>query len=296
MSHPLSLQARSLAAAGFALAAFLGLAFFALDKAFNDAALSAQRERLQGYIFAYLAGSDTARSGSLIPPEVGPDPRFDRPDSGLFAAIVGDNVLNARDRQWRSPSALDLDLPFGDELAAGAIEFEGPVVSAHGDLFVLSQGIEWSVTGRPELKLTVHIAEDSSALQRQVAEFRRTLFAWLVGLGVLLLLLLIVVLRWSLAPLRKIAADLDRVEHGGEELLDTVYPAELSGLALSLNNFIDTERDRLKRYRHTLSDLAHSLKTPLAVIRTQLETEVDGKRLRWTVLEQVGRMDEIVAY
>lgn len=296
MSHPLSLQARSLAAAGFALAAFLGLAFFALDKAFNDAALSAQRERLQGYIFAYLAGSDTARSGSLIPPEVGPDPRFDRPDSGLFAAIVGDNVLNARDRQWRSPSALDLDLPFGDELAAGAIEFEGPVVSAHGDLFVLSQGIEWSVTGRPELKLTVHIAEDSSALQRQVAEFRRTLFAWLVGLGVLLLLLLIVVLRWSLAPLRKIAADLDRVEHGSQELLDTVYPAELSGLALSLNNFIDTERDRLKRYRHTLSDLAHSLKTPLAVIRTQLETEVDGKRLRWTVLEQVGRMDEIVAY
>lgn len=296
MSHPLSLQARSLAAAGFALAAFLGLAFFALDEAFNDAALSAQRDRLQGYMYAYLAGSDTARSGSLIPPEVGPDPRFDRPGSGLFAAIVGDNILNARDRQWRSPSALDLDLPFATELAAGEIAFEGPVPSPRGDLFVLSQGIEWSVAGRPELKLTVHVAEDGAGMQRQVAEFRRTLFAWLVGLGVLLLLLLIIVLRWSLAPLRKIAADLDRVERGGQEHLDTVYPAELSGLATSLNNFIDSERDRLKRYRNTLSDLAHSLKTPLAVVRTQLETEADGKHLRWTVLEQVGRMDEIVAY
>ncbi len=296
MSHPLSLQARSLAAAGFALAAFLGLAFFALDKAFHDAALSAQRDRLQGYMYAYLAGSDTARSGSLIPPEVGPDPRFDRPASGLFAAIVGDNVFNSRERQWRSPSALDLDLPFAGELAPGEIDFIGPLASPSGQLYMLSQGIGWSLAGRPELKLTVHVAEDAAALQRQVAEFRGTLFAWLVGLGVLLLLLLIIVLRWSLAPLRKIAADLDRVERGGQEHLDTVYPAELSGLAMSLNTFIDSERDRLKRYRHTLSDLAHSLKTPLAVVRTQLETESDGKQLRWTVLEQVGRMDEIVAY
>lgn len=296
MAQPLSLQARSLAAAGFALAAFLGLAFFALDKAFNDAALSSQRDRLQGYMDAYLAGTDTARAGSLIPPEAGPDPRFDRPASGFYAAIIGDNILNAKNRQWRSPSAVDLDLPFIRELPAGSVEFEGPVKSTVGDLFVLSQGIEWSVVNRPELKLTVVIAEDSKGLQRQLEQFRRTLFAWLVGLGVLLLLLLLLVLRWSMAPLRKVAADLERVERGGQEHLDTVYPSELSGLATSLNNFIDSERDRLKRYRHTLSDLAHSLKTPLAVVRTQLETEADGKALRWTVLEQVGRMDEIVAY
>ena len=50
------------------------------------------------------------------------------------------------------------------------------------------------------------------------------------------------------------------------------------------------------RYRNTLSDLAHSLKTPLAVMRSQLESGGEGENLRWTVLEQVGRMDEIVAY
>jgi two-component system, OmpR family, sensor histidine kinase PhoQ len=99
-----------------------------------------------------------------------------------------------------------------------------------------------------------------------------------------------------MAPLRKVAADLARVERGAAEHLGDRYPAELSGLAANLNNFIDSERDRLKRYRNTLADLAHSLKTPLAVVRTQLESEVDGRELRWTVLEQVGRMDEIVAY
>ena len=296
MARPLSLQARSLAAAGFALAAFLGLAFFALDQAFFDAALSSQRDRLQGYMHAYLAGADTNRAGNLIPPEVGPDPRFDRPGSGLYASIVGDHVRNAKDRQWRSPSALGLELPFDTELAQGATVFSGPVQTAQGDLFILSQGITWSVPNRPELKLTLHIAEDSAALQNQVQVFRRTLLAWLGGLGVLLLLLLLGVLRWSMAPLRRVAADLARVERGAEEHLAGRYPTELSGLATNLNNFIDSERERLERYRNTLADLAHSLKTPLAVVRTQLESETDGKELRWTVLEQVGRMDEIVAY
>ena len=296
MARPLSLQARSLAAAGFALAAFLGLAFFALDQAFFDAALSSQRDRLQGYMHAYLAGADTNRAGNLIPPEVGPDPRFDRPGSGLYASIVGDHVRNAKDRQWRSPSALGLELPFDTELAQGATVFSGPVQTAQGDLFILSQGITWSVPNRPELKLTLHIAEDSAALQNQVQVFRRTLLAWLGGLGVLLLLLLLGVLRWSMAPLRRVAADLARVERGAEEHLAGRYPTELSGLATNLNNFIDSERERLERYRNTLADLAHSLKTPLAVVRTQLESETDGKELRWTVLEQVGRMDEIVSY
>ena len=296
MSRPLSLQARSLTAAGLALAAFLGLAFVALDRAFHDAAISAQRERLQGYIYAYLAGADTARTGTLIAPEVGPDPRFERPSSGLYAAIVGDNIRNATDRQWRSGSALGVDLPFSTELPAGEVRFEGPLKTAEGELYVLSQGIEWSVANRPELKLTVHVAEDGGAVQGQAAQFRGTLFAWLGGLGVLLLLLLVGVLRWSLAPLRKIATDLERVERGSQEHLDNRYPTELLGLATNLNTFIDSERDRLKRYRNTLSDLAHSLKTPLAVVRTQLESETGGKELRWTVLEQVGRMDEIVAY
>jgi two-component system sensor histidine kinase PhoQ len=296
MPRPLSLQARSLAAAGIALAAFLGLTFFALDRAFFDAALSSQRERLQGYLHAYLAGADTNRAGYLIPPEVGPDPRFDRPDSGLYASIVGDNVRNAKERQWRSPSALGIDRPLNTELTPGETMFEGPLKYADGELFVLSQGVSWSVGERPELKLTLHIAEDSTALQNQVVAFRRTLLTWLGGLGVGLLLLLLGVLRWSMAPLRKVAADLARVERGAEEHLGDRYPAELSGLATNLNKFIDSERDRLKRYRHTLADLAHSLKTPLAVIRTQLESEVEEKQLRWTVLEQVGRMDEIVAY
>lgn len=297
MARPLSLQTRSLAAAGAILAAFLALTFVALDRAFVQATESGLRDRLQGYLYAYLAGSDTTRSGALIPPEVGPDPRFDEPAaSGLYAGIVGERILGSRDGSWRSPSAVGRELPFTAELPRGPAHFEGPLTTPEGDLFVLAQGVDWNAGGKNELHLTFYVAEDDRALRAQVDIYRRTLLGWLGGLGIVLVLLLLAVLRWSLAPLRTVSADLARVERGEEERLRASYPVELAGLTASLNAFIDGERERVKRYRNTLADLAHSLKTPLAVMRSQLEIGNDGQALRWTVLEQVGRMDEIVAY
>jgi two-component system sensor histidine kinase PhoQ len=298
VARPLSLQARSLAAASCVLAAFLGLAFFALDRAFYDAAESSLRDRLQQYIYSYLAAADATRGGSLLPPEVGPDPRFDRPvQSGLYAGIVGEKIIGAKSNQWRSPSAVDRDLPFVTPLPRGEVRFTGPIRTAEGDLFVMAQGVDWNSGGSKDpLHLTFYVAEDVSGLREQVDVYRRTLAIWLGATGVVLVLLLVIVLRWSLAPLRKVVGDLARVERGSQDHLASTYPTELSGLTTSLNSFIDAERDRLKRYRNTLSDLAHSLKTPLAVMRSQLESGEEGENLRWTVLEQVGRMDEIVAY
>jgi len=89
---------------------------------------------------------------------------------------------------------------------------------------------------------------------------------------------------------------LTRVERGEREQLSDDYPLELSRLASNINQFIDSERVHLSRYRNTLADLAHSLKTPLAVMRNELDSGESGEELRWTVLEQVGRMDQIVAY
>jgi two-component system sensor histidine kinase PhoQ len=295
--RPLSLQARSLLAAGFALAAFLGLAGFALDQAIYDTLRSALRDRLQSYVYGYLAASDVARSKRWLPPDVGPDPRFDRPDGGLYAGVAGPVELDgARAERWRSPSAMGADLPFAGTLPPGTATFSGPVAGAGGNVYLFSQGISWEVPNRGSVNLTLHVAEDARLLNEQRDVFRRSLLTYLGGLGVLLLLLLLATLRWSLRPLRSVAADLTRVERGERERLSSDYPLELSGLATNLNEFIDSERERLQRNRNTLSDLAHSLKTPLAVMRSQLESDTSGEDLRWTVLEQVGRMDQIVAY
>lgn len=298
MAHrPLSLQARSLLAAGLALTAFLGLTGVALDAAMSETLRSALRDRLQSYVYGLIATSDVARSKRWLPPEVYPDPRFDQPGGDLFAGVVGP-VLTVRGEasSWRTPSALGEELPFGKTLVPGSVEFVGPIAGAHGHIYMLSQGLSWVVPHRGSVDLTIHVAEDARLLNAQRGVFRRTLLTYLGGLGVLLLGLLLVTLRWSLQPLRRVADDLARVERGERERLTGSYPHELSGFAVNLNEFIDSEREHLQRYRNTLSDLAHSLKTPLAVMRAELESGRAGEELRWTVLDQIGRMDQIVAY
>ncbi len=296
--RPLSLQARSLLAAGIALAAFLGLTGFALDQAIYETLRSALRDRLQSYVYGYLAASDVARSRRWLPPEVGPDPRFDRPGGSLYAGVVGPvEIDGVKAERWRSPSALTASLPSLDaKLAPGAVTFSGPLDGAAGKVYLFSQGVTWEVPNREPIDLTLHVAEDVSVLDDQLDVFRRTLLVYLGGLGVLLLLLLLATLRWSLRPLRRVTSDLARVERGERERMSSDYPYELSGLATNLNEFIESERLHLQRYRNTLDDLAHSLKTPLAVMRSQLESGASGEELRWTVLEQAGRMDQIVAY
>ncbi|MES1153896.1 MAG: ATP-binding protein, partial [Rhodanobacter sp.] len=134
-------------------------------------------------------------------------------------------------------------------------------------------------------------------LEGENAVFRHTLVIWLSILGVMLIVLQLLLLRWSLTPLRKVASDMSRVERGDSEQLDSQYPLELTGLTERINAFITNEREQRTRYRHTLADLAHSLKTPLAVIRSQLESPAgDDAEQRGSVLDQVRRMNELVAY
>jgi two-component system, OmpR family, sensor histidine kinase PhoQ len=289
--RPPSLQTRQLLAASLALVAFLGLTGYALDRAFAEAALSGVRDRLQTYLQSYLAGSDLSRANQLILPEIPPEPRFGQPGAtGLYAGVRGEDFT------WESMSAMERGLPFDQPLAPGETRFEGPLDTPVGPLYRLGMGVAWEISADEAVNFTLYVAESTGTLERQVRVFRRTLWVYLGGAGLLLLGVLALVLRWSLRPLRLLVRDLGEVERGATERLAGPYPSELSSLTDNLNAFIESEREHLARYRNTLADLAHSLKTPLAVLRSRLDAIHDAATLRADVHEQIGRMDEIVAY
>ncbi|MGN6788368.1 MAG: ATP-binding protein [Rhodanobacteraceae bacterium] len=291
--RPLSLVSRSTIATLLVLIGFLGITGFALDRAYAHAALAGLRGRLQSYAYAYLAGVDvSSRSDRAYPPDMPPpNPDFLRPGSGLYAVIVGENGF-----RWEAPSALGRDLPFRNLLPTGATRFEGPVATSAGQLYVLSQGVEWIPLNGKGYRLSIYIAENEALYQTGLAAYRRTLFGWLAALGLALLVLQQILLRWSFSPLRRVARDIARIERGGAERLTGPYPREVSVLTRGLNRFIESEREHLTRYRNTLDDLAHSLKTPLAVARSRLESDDSEVNLRTELLAQVQHMDQIVAY
>ncbi len=295
----LSLEARQLLAASLFLIAFLGLTGYALDRAFTETAKNSLRERLQGYANAYYAGMEISRDLEFQPPYSPPDARFSQPGSGLYAAALGSKI------DWASDSTLGRELPLDRTIRIGEERLDGPIelIDKSGDrvekVYRFSTGVMWEDgkgKNKREIPFAFYVFERSATLDEQIGIFRRALWSYLGLAGVLLLGVQTLVLRWSLQPLRRVMRELARVQRGNAEGLSGSHPRELAPLTESINAFIVSEREHLDRYRNTLSDLAHSLKTPLAVLRTSLDNDVDETALREEVRNQVQRMSEIVTY
>ncbi|MEX9756693.1 two-component system sensor histidine kinase PhoQ [Providencia vermicola] len=106
---------------------------------------------------------------------------------------------------------------------------------------------------------------------------------------------------WSLRPIKSLVSQISSLEKGEREMLDENPPNELRGLVRNLNNLLTNERKRYSKYRTTLSDLTHSLKTPLAVLQSALRSLRTGKQMTIEqaepiMLEQIGRISQQVGY
>ena len=298
--RPRSLQARQLLAASVGLVAFLALAGYALDAAFGQTARDNLSERLKNYATAYAGGIDFTRDGSLYIREQPPDPRFDVPGSGLYLQVVmPGHVANSMSAEGPMlPDVSEHTLKPREEV------FEGPlpitqIDGTPGEVYRYGMGLVWGGDGAPESEFpyTIYVLEDSRALGMQLRSFRAAVWFWLGVTGLILLLLQTLVLQWSLRPLKRVINELTRVQRGERERMSELHPRELEPLTESINAFIESERENLERQRNTLADLAHSLKTPLAVLRTQLESGTSNDaELREEVGVQLQRMNNLVSY
>jgi two-component system sensor histidine kinase PhoQ len=285
-----SLHSRLLLAATLVLAGFLGATGLALDKAFRVSAKASMQDRLQSYIYALLAAADEDDDGRMIPPQEIPEPRFSKPDSGLYAMIA---AVDGRPL-WYSRSLAGRSLNIVQPQSPGRREFRQLNQAGIG-LYAISFGVAWEDYAKAETLYTFAVAEDTSALEEQIESFRTSLWSWLGGMAVVLLLAQGLILRWGLRPLRTVESDLQRIEQGATEHLDGTYPKELTGLTSSLNSLIEHSKLVQTRYRNSLDDLAHSLKTPLAIMQSLSEGKpAAGGQQHALVREQVERMDEII--
>lgn len=286
-----SLQNRLLVAVSVLLTVFLGFTGIVLDRAFRSSLETGVAEQLQVQIYVLLAAVDET-DGTFYFSENLREPRFSQLNSDLYGFIS-----SASDGELlRTSSALDIDyetLGLDYDLAIGSTSFGRLQTTAGSEFFVSSYAVTWENRRSP---IMFSVLEATNTFETEAAGFRNSLRSWLGGLAVLLLVLQILLLRWGLAPLRRLATDLKQIETGQSELLDTSYPRELSAVTQNLNLLIQSERKQQARYRTTLADLAHSLKTPLAVIQGELVSDAVAGSQGALVQEQLDRMNQIVSY
>jgi len=290
----LSVSARLLIAASVVLMAFLGLTGLTLDQAFRESALTAMRSRLQAQVYMLLGVAEFDPGEGLLLPDALPEARLSSPGSGLYARVTdADGIII-----WRSRSTLGLALPpFPVVQSPGEFHFQAVQGQADSPpLFTLSFTVSWEVLPDTYRRYAFQVAETRQSFAAEVGGFRRSLWGWLLGVAVVLLLAQGVILRWSLKPLRRVAREVMEIEAGQRAELAGPYPKELRALTSNLNALIQHSQAHLERYRNALGDLAHSLKTPLAVLRGVVEKESLPSELSNTVQEQVERMNRTVDY
>ncbi len=274
------------------LIAFFTLVAFTFDYVVIE---GLAKDRLQDFMSSLekdvqeaVAKSDNINKFKM--PEYFREGRFGDTGADLYGFIVHDHK-----EIWRSPS----------------IEKKQPQVKPPDDLNVDQSFFSKDDNDKSKRRYVLHkrltlknatnqagdyiltVSEGDLFASTQVNKLNESLKESMTVLGLALLVIRFLVLRSGLKPLRSIVKDLEAIDEGKKDLLNGQYPTELQGIVSNLNAFITHERVRLERHRNNLADLAHSLKTPLAILRGCTENVDDHKD---TVNEQIARMDDIITY
>jgi len=286
------IQTRLLLITSLVLGSSLSLAGVVLDRSFQASVLASAEEQLRLVIYSLMGAVEDTGNGLTLRADM-PEPRLNQPESGLYARI---DDAGGRAR-WRSPSAQTTRVGFpGDlePLAPGEWRFvaQGPSRGDAGNRFFLSYAVIWEEAA--DSVLTFRAATDQRPFQKAIQGFRRNLWLGLGAVTLLFVVAQVLAVRWGLRPLRTMAEEVRELEEGRRQQLTAAYPSELEGLAQNLDRFVAHESRSRARYRKAMEDLAHSLKTPLAVIRNA----VGGSAPPSAELleEQLERMEQSVAH
>jgi two-component system sensor histidine kinase PhoQ len=286
----LSLNARVLIAATAILIAFFGLAGITLDKAYRSSSENELIKRLEVQVYALIALAAIDEEGNVYIPDMVPETSFLIFSPDTYARITDPDGRII----WSSPTPVGINVPYKVKLTRNERHFSYGQITEIFSVAMYSLGIAWH--DQADKVYTFSVSESLQDFNTQVAQFRRTLWGLLGGVGLLLLLVQGAIMRWGLSPLGRAAGELVAIESGRKTHLSSNYPGELKNLTDNVNALLAHQQDHLERYRHTLGDLAHSLKTPLAVLQNTLDDlKFDGKATD-TIQEQVDRMVQITEY
>ena len=256
-----SIQSRLIFSASLILFCFLGLAGVVLDAAYQKGAQNALNDRLHIHLYSILSKAEMSKNNRLVMPTNLSEPRFSQVGSGLYAYIFD----HKGEVVWRSSSSAGELIKAIKSLKSGQKSYIKKQSNSTKSVELHYKAILENAFSQSNTFEFV-VIESTSGVDHQVLGFRSVLWQWLGGIGLILIIVQFWIIRVSLKPLRHIVGDIEKIQAGDAQYLDNHYSDELKDIANTLNRLIDNERTHLKRYRNTLADLAHSLKTPLSVL------------------------------
>ena len=269
-----------------------------LDSVYTSSMKSNEQAQLKLQAYALIASTELNNETVWLPEQL-PEDKLNQISSGLFAAIFNNDKKTLL---WQSPSAINKTLLSSWKpapLDSGKHNF-GEINYQDSKYFFLQYSVTWEINAQTNTSFQFVIFNQQNIFEAQVLAFRKSLWGWLLAIGLSITLAQIVILKWGLKPIQKVSEDLQAIRLGQNYRLTGNYPAELQQMTDSINSLLETEAAQKKRYKESLSDLAHSLKTPLSVMQGSLyELTVENKivtKSQNEISEQINRINQIINY
>lgn len=256
-----SLRSRLFVAAILWLVIAIPVGGIALSLSFRTVLANNFDERLQTTLLLLMGAADQSADGAIVLARPINDPRFNQVYSGWYW------MIRHEDRTLRSRSTWDLPLKPRAAKVSGAPSFR-----YDSDLQGHSLRLAEQTVRLPGARsaTTFAVAGDVAELHREINHFNRLLWLSLSALALGLIAAIAAQVTVGLRPLRRVAADVAQVRSGIKQRLNESGLSEIDTLVSQVNTLIEQDREQLKRARANAADLAHSLKTPLAVLRSSL--------------------------
>jgi two-component system sensor histidine kinase PhoQ len=290
MRFPASMLARALISSSIVLVLILLGSVYLFEREAEHRAFAEQAERLKLHIYTLLAQAEFGSAVSM--PVDLLDTRYEESGSGLMAW-----AMNERDGfEWISKST---PRPLSESLLASVKQLDRSpgefsfVIDADASLHLAHYRVVWDTASGETRQTRFFVAETMQDVLAGLDRTRGQVRLISVTLFGLILLVQAVVIVWSTRPLKQIGKEVQAVEQGARAELSNEWPAELRPLSENLNILLRGEQNRRDRIRKTLGDLAHSLKTPLSVLKG---LQVPDPVLAQELSDQVNRMDEMVQW
>jgi len=212
------------------------------------------------------------------------DPRFNRPRSGWYWQISSvDGGLFNLSNSLVGSEIPKLEVPFDDRNSRST--------TAEDVFGTRLQIVERKVTIL-DLEFVVSVTGNLDNIANQTGQFRGQTFIVLGAVGAMLAIMSALVGRVALRPVGKLARAIERVRSGSAKKVEGSFPLELTPLADELNELLRSNTQIVERAKSQVGNLAHGLKTPLAVLRN--EAEGKSKNLSTVVKSEVEKMNSQV--
>ncbi len=229
-------------------------------------------EQLAIYLDELSASIEVNEKGQLSLPTQLADPRFNQPYSGLYWSIQTDTDL------VRSRSLWDQRITFsGTE--------NTPLGARLERLILIETTLYFPDYDGP---ISVRVGIDEQPIKQTVSKLMNQLWVILALLYFGILFIIVIQVLWSLNPLTQMRKELSQVRTGKKDSLEKDYPGEVSPMVSDLNALLFHYQELLERARNHSGNLSHALKTPLSVLKNEVNMLEEDTQDRFSLpLKQI---------